>query len=138
MQNNESRKIGGEFHALTNLEKARKCTLLIPSSLGIGAVSLQITIENVTVSKYAQYEESVQLIFKLKGKRNLQGTRFHGSQSVAVWEGWVEIHIDPYSAPMISKSGLVGRESRYLSFDDRYMTDAITSVNVAPIFSKIG
>ncbi|MGE3680269.1 MAG: hypothetical protein AB7G93_00995 [Bdellovibrionales bacterium] len=61
--------------------------MLVPSAFGIGAVSMQITLEEVTVSAFAQYAESVQLIFKLKGKRNLRGIRFHGNKSCAIWRG---------------------------------------------------
>ena len=132
--NTNQQKVGGEFHALTKLEKDQKYTLLVQ---GFGASSIQITLYDVKVGPYAQYPESVQLIYKAKGKRKLSGSRFHGRDSCVVWQGWVEVNTDPLCTAEVSETGLVVRRSRYASFDSRYFTDAIASVKAAPIFSKI-
>lgn len=137
MNTNEKPQTGGEFHALTQIEKGQRYTLLVLSEFGIGAIAMQITVEDVKVSRYAQHEESVQIVFKYRGKRKLMGTRFHGSKSCAVWAGWVDLDTNAFTAPVTTESGLIARESRYLSFDIRYMTDAIASAPVAPLFSKL-
>lgn len=137
MNTNEQQKIGGEFHALTQLESGQKYTLLVMSEFGIGAIAMQITLAEVKVSSYAQYSESVQLIFKPKGKRTLRGYRVHGSQSCAIWKGWLDIDTNAFEVPILSESGLICRKSRYLSFDAGYMTDAIASAKAVPMFSKV-
>ena len=137
MTNESITTTGGEFHALTQLKKGEKYTLLTMSQLGIGAVSFQITVEGVKVGRYAQYEESVQLIFKRKGKRKLDGLRFHGSKSCAIRNGWIDLYTDPFTAPRLGATGFFSYESRYVSFDQRYMTNAIVSAPVPPIFTKL-
>ena len=138
MQNSESRKIGGEFHTLTTLEKGQKYTVLVSSALGIGVVAIQFTLEDIKVSTYAQYPESVQLVFKAKGKRKFQGMRFHGRESCVIWQGWVEVDTNALTEPKEdSKTGFICRASKYASFDTRYMTDAIASVSTQPLFSKL-
>jgi len=136
METSEPKKLGGDFAALTALERGQQYTLLVMSGFGIGAIAMRITLEDVKVSAYAQYPESVQVIFKQKGKRALQGMRFHGSTSVAVWNGWQDIDTNAFTAPTIS-NGFVCRSGRYLSFDSRYLTDAIASAAASPIFAKI-
>ena len=136
MHSNETTKIGGQFHALTTLECDQKYTLLVMNAFGIGTNVIQLTLSEVKVSPYAQYAESVQLIFKPKGKRNLRGIRFHGSELCAIWKGWLDINSDAFEAPTLSESGFICGKSRYLSFDSRYITDAIESVPVSPLFSK--
>lgn len=135
MENNASTKHGGEFHALTQLERGQKYTLLTQGIFG--ATASQIVLLDIKVEPWAQYSESVQLIFKLKGKRNPRASRFYGQESCAVWLGWVEVNTDPLGDAEEVNSIMVVRRSRYLSFDSRYFTDAIASVSTAPIFSKI-
>ena len=132
-----SPKIGGKFHPLTTLEKKHQYTLLLMSGLGIGANAIQFTLEDMRVNQYAQYEESVQLIFKLRGKRKLMATRFHGDTTYALWVGWVDLDTNAFEAPTLSNGGLVCRSSRYSSFDKRYLTDAIASATVPPLFSIV-
>ncbi|MBX3041650.1 MAG: hypothetical protein KF789_13170 [Bdellovibrionaceae bacterium] len=135
MENIKSEKIGGEFHALTQLERGQKYTLLTQG--GFGAIAQKIVLQDIKVGPYAQYSESVQLIYKPKGKRNLSGSRFHGIASCVVWAGWVDVNTDPFKPSEISSTGMVVRSSRYSSFDSRYFTDAIASVSATPIFSKV-
>ena len=137
MEPNETKKLGGDFAALTTLEAGERYTLLIMSGFGIGTIAMQITVESVKVGPYAQYSESVQVIFKSKGKRKLMGIRFHGSQSFAVWSGWVDVSTNAFTVPVATETGFIARQIRYLSFDIRYMTDAIASAATSPIFSKI-
>ncbi len=136
METGDTKKSGGDFAALTALVRGQRYTLLVMSGFGIGATAMQITLEDIRVSAYAQYPESVQVIFKQKGKRALQGMRFHGSTSVAVWNGWQDIATNAFTAPTIS-NGFVCRSGRYLSFDSRYLTDAVASATALPIFAKI-
>lgn len=133
--NAAQQQIGGEFHALTQLEKGQKYTLLTQGFLGV--VAIQIILYEVRVGPWAQYSESVELIFKPKAKRNLRGLRFHGRESCVVWQGWIEVDTDPFRASEKSLDGVTIQQSRYLSFDSRYFTDAIASVSAAPFFSNV-
>lgn len=136
MDTNNNQKLGGEFNELTNLEKGKRYTLLMMSDFGIGAHSMQFTLEDIKVSPYAQYLESVHLVFKLKGTRKLRGLRFYGSKSLAIWKGWQHVNTEAFTAPSVSGDFIV-RKSRYPSFDNRYLTDAIECAASAPLFCKI-
>lgn len=136
MDANDNQKLGGDFNELTVLEKGERYTLLMMSDFGIGAHSMQFTLEDIKVSPYAQYSESVHLVFKLKGTRKLRGLRFYGSKSLAIWKGWQNIATETFTAPTVSGDFIV-RKSRYSSFDKRYLTDAIEGAVSAPLFCKI-
>jgi hypothetical protein len=136
MNTNINQNRAEEFSILTTLEKDQRYTIATMNEFGIGINAIQITLDNVTVSPYAQYSESVQLIFKIKGTRKLRGLRFHGSKFFGIWQGWHEIKNEAFSAPTIS-NGLVCKKSLYLSFDKQYLIDAINSTVVTPLFTNI-
>lgn len=140
MKSNGNQNLNEGFLALTSLKKGERYTLLTMSGFGIGVCASVFTLQDVKVSEYAQYSESVQLIFKLKGARTLQGMRFHGSKSFAIWKGWHNIKTDAFSSPEVTESNgtqVTVSRSLYSSFDERYLTDAIASVSTAPLFSKL-
>lgn len=134
MQSENTHKLGGDFHELTNLKIGEKYTLLTQGFFG--AVASKITLIEVKIGPYAQYQESVQLIFKEKGKRSLSGKRFYGIESCVVWLGWIDVDTDPLSEPEDNGIMLV-RRSKYASCDSRFLTDAVASVSQKPVFSHI-
>ena len=140
MESSNSQNLNEGFLALTRLEKGERYTLITLSGFGVGVCSSLFTLQDVKVSEYAQYSESVQLIFKLKGARTLKAMRFHGSKSFAIWKGWHDIKTDAFSSPEVTESNgtqITVSRSRYSSFDERYLTDAIASISIAPLFSKL-
>lgn len=98
--------------------------------------SIQFTLESSRSGRFAQYEESVELIFKPKGKRSLRSLRFYGSKTFAVWQGWIEVNTD-FFGPASSNGFVTTQTSRYLSCDERYLTDAIASSSATPIITKL-
>ena len=125
-----------QYNDFLKLETGKRYTLLTMSCFGIGASCVQFTMETVKFGKYAQYEDSVELVFKLKNKRNLRGMRFYGNNSFAVWEGWIQSNTNAFEAFPCSIFPQA-QKSKYLSFDKRYLTDAIASVSAKPLFTNI-
>lgn len=136
MDRNSGQKLDRDFNELTTLSKGERYTLVTMSDFGIGVHSMQFTLEDIKVSSYAQYSESVQLIFKIKGTRKLRGLRFYGSKSFAIWKGWQDINTEAFTASTETEVFTISK-SLYLSFDEQYLTDAIASAPIAPLFSKL-
>lgn len=136
MTENINQNLSGAFSGLLSLEKGKRYTIALMSDFGIGVSVLKFVLENSKAAPYAQYSESVALKFKIKGKRNFSGLRFYGSKSFAVWEDWVDVNSEAFTAPTF-QNGLSCQRSRYSSFNERYLTDAIASVATKPLISKI-
>lgn len=74
--------------------------------------------------QYAQYDHAPYVFFIPKGKRKARGF-------VKGYQPWIVIvkgvgHPTPpdmFTAPRMSESGMMVKESRYSSFDDRYKTE---------------
>lgn len=122
------------YKELAGLKKGQKYTLLSTNDFG-GANSTQITLEEVIFTKYAQYDDAVKIVFKKKRGRNLVSRYVYGIKQISVYAGWIELDTNMYTEPRTCpKSGLTVKESKYLSCDDRYFTDALASAKSAPLF----
>lgn len=96
--------------------------------------STQFTLEAIRVGRYAQYDHCVELIVKPKGKRNLRSIQFYGRKVFALWTDWIAVNTDAFGVPT-QDGPLVTRTSRYLSCDERFLTDAISSVQQQPLIT---
>lgn len=134
--NNQQQKLGGEFHGLAQLKVGERYTLLTQGIFG--AIASKMTLVDVKVVPYAQYSESVKLIFKVKGKRKLSGCYFYGRESCVVWQGWVDVDTNFLKpAEVCEATGMTVRKSKYTSCDSRHFDDAVKSVTASPVFSRI-
>lgn len=124
-----------DFRNLLKLELGKRYTVLVESEMGFGVSAIQITLDSIRVGRYAQYDNCITLVFKRKGARSLAGVAFYGSKSFAIFEGWVEINTDPFG-PSEDQGLMIVRKMKYASCDERFMTDAIASAKVAPLFAK--
>lgn len=124
------------FKDLLTLEAGKRYTLLVMSGLGIGAHAIHITMEKAKVGKYAQYDDSVELIFKPKGKRNLRAMQFYGRQEFVVWENWIDLNTEAFTQGK-ERPFVIVKRSKYASFDKRYLTDAIASTPIKPLYTKL-
>jgi len=127
-----------KYEALKDLKPGRY-TIVGESEFGLGCWSRQVTVVAIELKRYAQYDDAVQIRFKKKGGRSLLGMNIYGCKSVLVYEGWVEVNIDPYGETKVSQGGeCVSRESRYASFDPRFIQDSKKSVKQEPVFEYTG
>lgn len=125
-----------EFRDLLRLEVGKRYTVLVNNELGFGVSAVQITLDSIRVGRYAQYSDCINLVFKRKGARSLAGMAFYGSKSFAIFEGWVELNTDPFG-PAEDQGPVIVRKMKYASCDERFMSDAIASAKVAPLFCKL-
>ncbi len=125
-----------EDRDLLKLQIGKRYTVIVDSEMGLGVVATQIALQDIRVGRYAQYDNCIELIYKRKGARNLRGMQFYGKKPFAIFEGWIEVNTDPFG-PEDRTGPLVCRQSKYLSFDDRYMTEAIASAGTPPLYSKL-
>ncbi len=120
-----------EFRELFKLSEGKRYTIASMGDFGF-CNSTQFTLEAIRVGRYAQYDHCVELIVKPKGKRNLRSIQFYGCKIFALWADWIAVNTDAFGAP--SQEGpFIARKSRYLSCDDRFLTDAILSVQQKPL-----
>jgi len=95
-----------------------------------GYSKTEATNLTITVGPYAQYTSAVKYEFKPKGKRKLVGYTQGYNPSLVVLDGWG--HPDPsdaMTAPEMSETGMVVRQTRYASYDSRYATEFNTMIN---------
>ena len=120
-----------EFRELFNLTVGKRYTIASMGDFGF-CNSTQFTLEAIRVGRYAQYDHCVELIVKPKGKRNFRSIQFYGRKVFALWADWIAVNTDAFGAP--SQEGpFIARRSRYLSCDERFLTDAISSVQQKPL-----
>lgn len=124
-----------QFSDLLNLECGKRYTVIVDNEMGFGVSAVQFTLHETKTGRYAQYENCVELIFTPKKKRNLHSLKFYGRRDFAIFEGWVEVNTDPFSAPE-DQGIMVVRRMKYSSCDSRFMDDAIASVKATPLFIK--
>jgi hypothetical protein len=115
---------------ITQLEIGKRYTIVRNDDMGF-VFKLHVEIIEIKNEPYAQYPESILLIFKVKGKRNLRQLRFLPRDPYLVWNGWLEINTDMY-AETAEECGFIVRKS-LLSFDREYFERAKRSTTEQPI-----
>ncbi len=124
-----------QFSDLLNLEVGKRYTVIVENDMGFGVNAVQFTFHSSKLGRFAQYENAVELIFTPKKKRNLHSIKFYGKKDFALFEGWVDVNTDAFSAPE-DQGIIVVRRMKYSSCDSRFMDDAIASVKETPLFVK--
>lgn len=113
-------------------------TLVGPGSL-CGCYKIQGKVISVEVSGYAQYSHGVKLVLKPFRKKLARQYRFYGTPYYnnypAVYKGYVDVDTNPFTDKEISPNGTTVQTSKYLSGDERYLTDALASTTEKPVFS---
>lgn len=95
---------------------------------------VQFKLIGKEVKPYAQYQESLVLMFIEKGKRKQKGIRVHGNNRFAIWEGFVSPNVEMFNAPEAgSIPAITVRKSFGSSFDSSYMERALNSVEQKPL-----
>lgn len=118
------------INQLLSLVPNQKYTICKMGEFGF-PFSWKITIKSVSVSKYAQYDNSILLVFVEKGKRKPIGMRFHGDyQQFIIYEGHIDLNTETFV-----EDHLDGSKSSLLSFSSEYMTRALNSTDQKPIIS---
>lgn len=125
-----------EFRDLLKLGSGKRYTVLLDSEFGLGVHAVQFVLDAIRVGRFAQYAHCVDLIVKIKRKRDLRAFKFYGKKSFAIFDGWIEINTDPFG-PVDNSGVLPTQRSKYLSFDERYMADAIRAAGRKPLYEKL-
>lgn len=124
-----------QFSELLTLESGKRYTVVVENSMGFGVNAVQFTFHSAKVGRFAQYDNSVEIIFTPKRKRNLHSIKFYGKKDYAIFAGWVDVATDPFG-PSEDQGIVVVRKMKYSSCDSRFMDDAIASVKATPLFIK--
>ncbi|MCM3110003.1 SusD/RagB family nutrient-binding outer membrane lipoprotein [Lederbergia lenta] len=101
-------------------------------------VSIQVTMDSALVEKYAQYSDSLKIVHRPKRKRSLYSNRILPNESIIIYNGWIDIDLDSLTNNTLDSSEAVTvRQSKYMSFDNQYLTDILNYVKVDPIVKYI-
>ena len=120
------------INQLLNLVPEQKYTICKMGEFGF-PISLKIILKSVKVGPYAQYKDSVVLMFVPKGKRKVAGMRLHGDyQQFMIFEGHVDLDIE-----MFVKNYSDGSKSSLESFSPDYMIRALNYTSQKPIISYL-
>lgn len=119
---------------LMALKPGQKYTFVKMGDMGF-PFALQLQLIDQKIEPYAQYAESVVLIFKLKGKRNLRQIRIIGRDDYLVYEGWVPINTEMYVEE--EKVGDMTVRRSLSSCDIEYLLRAKRSVAQVPLIEQI-
>jgi hypothetical protein len=125
------------------LEVGKEYTIIQITDFGFTSES-HIKLVSSQIKPYAQYNDSVQLIFKVKNKRlsrNNAGFNFHGVKTMAVYEGWHNLKDSVNSDNILKDNSEVKvTQAKYSCFDRRNLTDIIDyheKQGIKPIFAKV-
>lgn len=120
------------INQLLNLVPEQKYTICKMGEFGF-PISWKIILKSVKVGPYAQYKDSVVLMFVPKGKRKVAGMRLHGDyQQFMIFEGHVDLDTE-----MFVKNYSDGSKSSLESFSPDYMIRALNSTSQKPIISYL-
>lgn len=114
------------------LEVGKMYTMFKYGEFGFPATA-QFKLVKKEVAPYAQYPQSLLLMFVIKGKRKTSGVRLYGNNRVAIWEGLENPNSEMYGAPSVGECGVTVRKSIGSSFSNCYMERALKSVEAKPI-----
>lgn len=119
--------------ALEQLTPGRKVTIVKLNDFGF-PVAFQTVISSVTIEPYAQYNESLKIVHRPKRKRSLYSNRLLPSESVLIYDGWLTIDVDKLTNKIVKDTDTITvKQSRYSSFDKRYLRDALNNIKQEPI-----
>ncbi len=113
------------------LEIGKMYTLFKYGEFGFPVVA-QFKLVSKTIEPYAQYQESLRIMFIPKGKRKETGIRLYGDNRLAIWEGLVNVNSEIFGLSKIGMEGMVS-ESIGVSFSSGYMDRALKLVEAKPL-----
>ncbi len=120
------------------MELGKKYTIAMLNDFGF-PITIQIIPTSIEYTAYAQYDDAVHLVFKMKGRRKLFGKYLY-NQSFAIFEGWQELPKDAW-CNTTAENGVEIRTSKYYGFSHQYFEDMVQALKNPLIIhddSKIG
>lgn len=119
---------------LSILNIGQKYTLVKMGDMGF-CFSVQFELVEKRVEPWAQYSETVLLVFKEKKKRSLRGIRIIQRDDFLIYDGWVEANTEMFVE--VDNSGPLTVRKSLASCDIEYLLRAKRSVPQAPLIEQI-
>ncbi|MFE6075749.1 hypothetical protein ACFVQB_14855 [Paenibacillus sp. NPDC057886] len=121
--------------ALSILTVGSKVTIVKFSEFGFPQM-IHTVIESVKADKYAQYDDALYISHKPKRKRSVWTDIILPYQDVTVFNGWIDFDVDSLSTVTVKSDQFVTvKQSKYTSFDPRYMDDIKSSLSITPLLT---
>ncbi|PYY28331.1 hypothetical protein [Paenibacillus illinoisensis] len=117
------------------LKVGRKVSIVKLSEFGFPQL-IHTVIESIKVDRYAQYNNALYITHKPKRKRNTWTDVILPYQHVTVYDGWIDFDIDSASKVTLrSNERVTVKQSKYGSFDPRFIQDIQSILSVTPLIS---
>lgn len=101
-----------------------KATIFWKTEFFGNIASAEVTVIEHGTRKYAQYTNAPFVTFKKKGGRKAYGIQQTYKPFICIVPGWnLDIGADDGYETVSSDNGVTVKKSRYMSFDDRMVTD---------------
>lgn len=100
----------------------RKVTIFFRNYFG-SVSAIKAKLNEVRFGKWAQYENALEVVYKLPRKQKYSVLRQTDDKFVVIVDGWNVPRIDDGFEKTVMADGNVARVSKYLAFDSRYLED---------------
>jgi hypothetical protein len=120
---------------LNNL-KGEKVTIIKFSDFGF-PIAWNTTLNKAESLPYAQYNESLQIIHKPKGKRSYFRNTILPGEDILIYKGWLNIDTEKLTYDIEQSENMTIQRSKYGCFDKNYMIDIMNNVKSDPIVKLI-
>ena len=94
-------------------------------------VAMKCTLHGYEATTYAQHSD-VMAFTVTEGRKRRQCKRLFYNQSLAIFSGWYDLPDDVLWVTLKEENGVTVRRSRYESFDERFLDDALARMG-APV-----
>lgn len=117
-----------------NLQPKTKYTIFLFSEFGMMS-TLKITLHDVELTSYAQYDDAFKLVFTPYRKRNMYAKTFYNNEDMLIYQGWIDL---PETAlnNVTEHNGYMVKRSKYCSFDQKQFDEIIKELGY-PYFKTI-
>lgn len=119
---------------MSNLVENGKYTIVMMGEFGF-PLSFNIHFCKTGICDYAQYRNVTYIDFKVKNKRKVTRSYIFPYKMVAIYDGWFDVDTSVFSKIKIDDNGNSFFESKYVSFDDRYIMNIMSKIDKEPILS---
>jgi hypothetical protein len=122
--------------AADTLNQHEKVTIIKFSEFGFPVIRNTV-INKAEVKPYAQYNESLQLVHRPKRKRTSYRMTILPYEDVIIYKGWLDLDLEKLTYNIEEGKDVTVKQSKYCSFDNKFLNDVMKNIKAEPIVKII-
>jgi hypothetical protein len=122
--------------AADTLNQQEKVTIIKFSEFGFPVIRNTV-INKAEVKPYAQYNESLQLVHRPKRKRTSYRMTILPYEDVIIYKGWLDLDLEKLTYNIEEGKDVTVKQSKYCSFDNKFLNDVMKNIKAEPIVKII-